>query len=263
MFPYVILLGGKFSMYQILSLCGIFAAGIYAYRAAKRIQYSKRDIIVFLLISGAGAFLGGHILYGLLHFRRLAVLGSAGGFFNGTRAAFGGSVFYGGLAGGIAAAFLYSKKTGNDFQYLADLLTPAIPLFHFFGRIGCFLAGCCFGIESFIGFTYTHSLVNKANGINRFPVQLLESLLNLALFFILLKTKKSNSRKGNQLFLYLLLYSLERFFLEFIRGDEYRGKWLVFSTSQWISVFIFIISAIKLYRALFRSPSADKNQKSQ
>jgi phosphatidylglycerol:prolipoprotein diacylglycerol transferase len=254
-------------MYQILSLCGIFAAGIYAYRTAGRIKYNEGDMVILLLIAGAGAFLGGHILYGLIHFRQLAGMTaniqqfeSVGGFFNGIAVVFGGSVFYGGLSGGMAAAFLYSKKTGKDFFYLADLAAPAIPLFHFFGRIACFLAGCCFGIESSFGFTYTHSLINEANGINRFPVQLLESLFNLALFFILLRTKKVSRFKGKQLFLYLLLYSFGRFFLEFIRGDGYRGKWLIFSTSQWISLFYALVAGIKLYGAFFQSPAVDKNQ---
>jgi phosphatidylglycerol:prolipoprotein diacylglycerol transferase len=65
-----------------------------------------------------------------------------------------------------------------------DIATPAIPLFHFFGRMGCFFAGCCFGIESSFGYTFRYSIIKEANGINRFPVQLLEALVNLLLFFI-------------------------------------------------------------------------------
>ena len=100
---------------------------------------------------------------------------------------FGGQVFYGGLLGGIAGAVVYAKCARLEgFPDYADTVAPAIPLFHFFGRIGCFLGGCCYGIESDFGFVFTNAVVQSANGVRRFPVQLFESGFNLLLFIFLI-----------------------------------------------------------------------------
>jgi phosphatidylglycerol:prolipoprotein diacylglycerol transferase len=232
-------------------LCGIFAAGIYACVITKKEGHDDNEAIVFLLITCIGVFFGGHILYGLVNYHavisfieNLSIVESFQEFRSIFIYAFGGSVFYGGLIGGIAVAFFYIRKRDN-LRYLVDIAAPAIPLFHFFGRIGCFLGGCCFGVESSFGFTITHGLIDEANGVNRFPVQLLEALFNGILFFVLAKMRKTGRFKDRLLYVYLLMYSTGRFFIEFLRGDDYRGKWLFLSTSQIISLLIFGIAIIK------------------
>jgi phosphatidylglycerol:prolipoprotein diacylglycerol transferase len=165
----------------------------------------------------------------------------------------------------MGAGALYGRhKFGAMFPGITDIISPVIPLFHFFGRIGCFMAGCCFGIESGFGFTFTRSLIAEANGVRRFPVQLLEALFNLGLFCILhiqreagaagegssgarsFPASLAKSLKGKLLFLYLLLYPAGRFILECIRGDAYRGIWGPFSVSQWISLALIAFSLFKL-----------------
>jgi phosphatidylglycerol:prolipoprotein diacylglycerol transferase len=256
MFPSFELFGRTIWMYQIMTLCGIFAAGIYSYRAAVCAKYNEADVVIFLLIAGIGVFLGGHILYAIVNYRKIIYTFQNAGSFNSINAVrdqvyliFGGSVFYGGLLGGIAAARIFYGKKGKEFACVLDMVTPAFPLFHFFGRIGCFLAGCCFGIESSFGFTYSCSIVEEANGINRFPVQLLESFLNLLIFIILLKNRRNSKLEGRQFFLYLLIYSAVRFFLEFFRGDDYRGIWIFLSTSQWLSILLFFAATFTLLKA--------------
>ena len=136
-------------------------------------------------------------------------------------------------------------------------------MFHAFGRVGCFFAGCCYGIPFSHGFVMHDSLNPVGDGVARFPVQLLEALLLLILFLVLngirkkrlslLKEegaateqkRKPNRREGSLLPLYLLSYAVIRFGDEFLRGDTYRGIWLFFSTSQWISVFI--LAGIAIY----------------
>jgi phosphatidylglycerol:prolipoprotein diacylglycerol transferase len=241
-------------------LCGIFAAGIYVCFITKKERHDDNEAIIFLLIVSIGVFLGGHILYGIVNYRNiiffiksLGTLESVREFINIFMYAFGGSIFYGGLLGGIAIAFFYIRKK-NNFEYLVDIVTPAIPLFHFFGRIGCFLGGCCFGIKSTFGFTLSHGIIEEANGVNRFPVQLLESLFNIILFFILVKLRKINFFKKRLLYVYLLIYSTGRFFIEFLRGDDYRGKWFFLSTSQIISVLIFGVAIIKYFESEIKKP---------
>ena len=236
-----------------MMLAGIFAAGIYVTQICKKNGHDDNEGIIFLLIVSIGVVAGGHILYSIVNYQMLikvikniAVINSFNNFLSAVYLIWGGSVFYGGLLGGILTAVIILKKR-PQYRYLLDIVTPAIPLFHFFGRIGCFLAGCCFGIESSFGFTYDHSIIEEANGINRFPVQLLEALINIILFFILDIFRRKNFFKQNIIYLYLLFYSVARFFLEFLRGDEYRGFVFVLSTSQIISILIFCFVTPKIY----------------
>ena len=238
-------------------LAGIFATGIYVTQICKKNGHDDNDGIIFLLIVSIGVFVGGHILYSIVNYRLLIkaiqnipAINSFEILSGVVLLIWGGNVFYGGLLGGILTAIIIFKKR-PQYLYLLDIVTPAIPLFHFFGRIGCFLAGCCFGIESLFGFTFHDSIIEEANGINRFPVQLLEALVNLLIFFILDLFRRKNLFRQNLIYLYLLFYSVARFFIEFLRGDEYRGFIFFLSTSQIISVLIFCFAAPKIY-CLFR-----------
>jgi phosphatidylglycerol:prolipoprotein diacylglycerol transferase len=239
-------------MYPIMALCGVFAAGLYVCAVCKKEGRDDNDAIIFLLIAAIGVFFGGHILYALVNFREIAALANNARDIHSWKDVipyginiFGGSVFYGGLIGGIIVGTAYLKNH-REKSYLIDIAAPAIPLFHFFGRIGCFLGGCCFGIESVFGFTFHDAIIEEANGVNRFPVQLLEAVFNLCLFVFLDRVRRKRLFKDGLLSLYALLYSVGRFFIEFIRGDDYRGTWLFLSTSQIISVAVFFVAMATL-----------------
>ena len=155
-------------------------------------------------------------------------------------------MFYGGLIGGLIASRICTGKNKSYSNYI-DIVAASIPLFHFFGRIGCFLGGCCFGIESHFGFTFLHSPIEEANGVSRFPVQLTEAVFNLGLFFLLNCFLQNNKFKNRLVYVYLLIYPTGRFLLEFLRGDEYWGMWSFLSTSQIISIFIFSFALFRLH----------------
>ena len=283
MIPPIIIFGKSLWMYQILSIAGIFAAGIYTCQICKKSNHDDNEAIVFLLIIAAGGLAGSHILYALVSCREIVYLfntvprHSFFDFFKIILFVFSGHIFYGGLLGGILTANIYILKKPH-LAYLIDIVTPAFALFHFFGRIGCFFGGCCYGIESTFGFTARYSLLAEANGVRRFPVQLLEALFIIVLFFILndLRKKRSGNLPGkvrqaarslsgnvrkdtgkltevfenshifnNRLLqIYLLVYSAGRFFLEFLRDDAHRGFFLGISTSQIISILIFFCTAV-------------------
>jgi phosphatidylglycerol:prolipoprotein diacylglycerol transferase len=268
MFPSFALFGKNIPSYAVLVLCGIFAAGITACRKAKKAGYDDTNIIVMLLIAGAGAFLGSHLLYGLIQFRLFPALvfttENTSLFLRRLGIIFGGSVFYGGLLGGIAAGAAYGKKQFREkLPGVCDMVSPVIPLFHFFGRIGCFSAGCCFGVENRRGFTFTRAIIPEANHVSRLPVQLIEAGFNIGLFLLLFFLEKkvteekprgiSAGLRGKLLFLYLLIYSGFRFILEFFRGDGYRGFWGPFSSSQWISLFLTAAAVFALAKRKQRS----------
>ena len=254
MFPYVNIFGKQISSYAIMAAVGAITAGAVACRSARKKGLDDYNILMMLLIVVVGIMIGGHVMYGITNMNKLVMfikhLGNTPNmktFFVALGDIFGGSVFYGGLIGGMLFGYIYLKKKKLPVGECIDIVTPVIPLFHFFGRIGCFLVGCCYGIESKLGFTYDHSLVESANHVNRFPIQLVEASYNLLLFFLLYYLYRKNKMRHKLLGLYLLLYPIGRFIFEFFRGDEYRGFLFGLSTSQIISIILFIFSIYIIY----------------
>lgn len=255
MLPYLNIFGAEISTYTLCALIGILISGFYVCRTAKKRGHDNNDYIIFMLIFACGTLVGGHILFGITKIPVIIELfsnwskyiNSFEDFVNCMSIIFGGSVFYGGLLGGMAVGIIYGRKKKLDLSEYSDICAPMVPMFHFFGRIGCFLGGCCYGIESPFGFTvHGNELVPTINDVQRFPVQLFEAGLNLALFFVLAHLLKKNKFKGGLFAIYLVSYSIIRFFDEFLRGDTYRGFLFGLSTSQIISILIFIGAVIFL-----------------
>jgi len=254
MFPIIDVFGRQIGTYAIMAIVGALLVGFLFCRRISTLGLDDNTAIVFLLICSVGVLVGGSLLYGITNIHYLSLLGSAKNFsdvFNTFKLVFGGSVFYGGLLGAILAGYIYIKVKKLDIVIYTDNIAPFIPLFHSIARVGCFLGGCCYGIESPIGFTaHNNPLVPQVNDVSRFPVQLLEAALNFILFLILLKLLQSGKFKGKMLLIYLISYSVIRFFDEFLRGDKIRGFILSLSTSQFISVIIFIVvGAILIFTA--------------
>ena len=158
-----------------------------------------------------------------------------------------GTVYYGGLLGFLAAVQWYLRRYRLNAALFWDCIAPAIPLFHVFGRIGCFLNGCCYGFESQrFGIAFTHSL-SAPNGIPYFPVQLLEAACEAIIFLFVLRLSLRAAGQGRALWLYLCLYAPARFLLEFLRADTVRGIWFGLSTSQWVSVVLLAVAAKKMF----------------
>ncbi len=150
-------------------------------------------------------------------------------------------VFYGGLIGFLLSFFFLAKKRFKtiDFEVL-DILGFICPLFHVFGRIGCFMAGCCYGVisDSCIAVEYTNYIQGKIATERRVPVSLIEAAVNLVLcvsVFLLFKYRKFSSKLLN---IYLISYSFCRFIIEFYRGDWNRDIFTFLSMSQIISLLI-------------------------
>ena len=249
MFPYITIFGKQITLYFIMSLIGIFTSGLFAIKLIKKKNEDVNEFLIVMLISAIGLFLGGHILYGITNINYLfklivnfGKLTSFKEFIDIFMYIFGGSVFYGGLIGMLITEYICVKKRKRDYKLYFDITAISIPLFHMFARIGCFLSGCCFGIESKIGFTFKHSMVELANGVNRFPIQLVESFYNFILFIILFIMYKKNKFKGKLINIYLILYPIGRFIFELFRGDEYRGFIFGISTSQFISIILILFS---------------------
>ena len=127
----------------------------------------------------------------------------------------GGLVFYGGLLLAFLSGIIFSKINKLSILDTADLIAPFAALGHAIGRIGCFLNGCCYGKETI------SPLGIKYPGIDAkiYPTQLFSSAGLFIIFLILFYLQPKRKFKGQVLFLYLILYGISRFFIEFLRGD--------------------------------------------
>jgi phosphatidylglycerol:prolipoprotein diacylglycerol transferase len=161
-----------------------------------------------------------------------------------------GITFIGGLIGGavcfLVIYYFKRKKYNNSMSDVLSLLPCCIVVAHGFGRIGCFFAGCCYGRETdcFLGLKFP----GMPNPVH--PTQLYEAAFLFVLFalfsYLLLKKKYKYNMP-----LYLILYGIFRFLVEFIRGDD-RGNFIgIFSPSQFWSV-LMIIGGVVLYVVLYK-----------
>lgn len=233
---------GSFTIhgYGVMIAIGILVAFWLAEKEAKRkgLDSSQVDNIGFTcLITG---YLGSKTLYCLTNWNAFIqnptkYLGSEGW------------VVYGGLLGGILGAVLYCKFKKLSFKDYANVIFPEIALAQAFGRIGCFLAGCCYGKEttSVLGVVFPEGSL-APSGVKLIPTQLLFSFGDFILFYILYKNMREGKHPEYNIGIYLMLYSIGRFFLEFLRGDSARGFIGPLSTSQVIAIPMFIGGIIAL-----------------
>ncbi|MBO5043182.1 MAG: prolipoprotein diacylglyceryl transferase [Clostridia bacterium] len=240
-------------MYALCGMIGILLAGFVFCRLLLKRGQSDNDGVLLLVFSALGCVMGSHLLYGLTLIPKWGAflkVSTAKDFFLLLGYFFGGGVFYGGLIGGLHVALIYIKKRKLNAADYADCGAICIPLFHSFARVGCFFAGCCYGIEVDWGFASSHNpLVPEVVGIRRFPTPLLEALLNLGLFLMLFLLRNKKALHGKLIYLYLGAYAIVRFCVEFLRGDTARGIWFGLSTSQWISLCMLTISVASLLYA--------------
>lgn len=155
-----------------------------------------------------------------------------------------GFVVYGGIIGGALTIYGFCKIKKIDMLAYLDLMIPSVALAQAFGRVGCFLAGCCYGREtdSFLGVVFTNSDF-APNGVKVLPTQLFMASGDLVIMAVLLWYAKKRDLRGRTSALYLILYSVGRFCVEFLRNDD-RGMVGVLSTSQFIAVFTFVIGVL-------------------
>lgn len=240
MYPFINIFGFDVQTYSLIALLGFVATMIVAVSLGKRRGIASDKSIMATLISGLGIFIGGHFLFTLTNIKNIIKVITENGFsFSGLAPFVSGMVFYGGLFGAIAAIALYTSLNKDIIKSdIFDIFSVSVPFFHFFGRVGCFFAGCCYGIESDFGITLYSNPSATHYGVSRFPVALVEAFVNLLIFALLLYFFKRNKLSGKLIFIYLLIYAPARFILEFFRGDKIRGFIFGFSTSQFISVLI-------------------------
>ncbi len=217
-------------MYELMAIAGILAATVFSYFLLRNKGISLLSLYMNLLL-GAVFLLIGARLFGIISYSvyQISVSEPIGA----STISSSGIVFYGGLIGLLIG---FCINNSNDIS--KDVLSVSIPLFHSFARIGCYFAGCCYGIRSrTMGLPYPVHMPDS----HRVPVQLVESAANLLIFAVLLILFLKNKR--GLMPLYLAMYSVVRFANEFIRGDAVRGVIMGVSFSQIVSVVLLAVSA--------------------
>lgn len=161
-----------------------------------------------------------------------------------------GGVFYGGLLAALGVAAWYMRRGRLPVLRTADAFAPGIALGHGIGRLGCFSAGCCWGVECHLPWavTFTNPVANQLVGVPLrvplHPTQLYESLAEFMIFGILMWRFGKAHRNGAIISLYLVLYSAARFVVEFFRFHEQGNLWGgPLDTSQWISAALALAAA--------------------
>lgn len=226
---------GRFTVhgYGLMIGIGFMLAVLLASYIAKSEELSAdhvSSIAIWVLIIG---FLGGKLLFVIVNFKHflsspLSVLGSEG------------FVVYGGIITGVLTIFAYCKiKKIATLDYF-DIIATCVPIAQGFGRIGCFLAGCCYGRETdaWYGVIFPEGCLAPA-GVKLVPTQLIMAAGDFLIFAILFYLNKKRSERGCIAGYYLSLYSIGRFIIEFARNDD-RGNVGGLSTSQFIALWTFV-----------------------
>lgn len=232
---------GPISFYTWGLFLGLaFLAGCWIFlKEARKAGVEEKKILLLFLWVFVGAILGSRLFY-LLQFFPF----SFSDFFNFRS---GGLAFQGGLLGGMSAGWLYTRKNKLSFWQLADLAALAVALGIFFGRIGCSLINDHPG-----AFTNLPWAIQWPDGGLRHPVAEYLALNALIMFFVLRRLRLFVKKEGGLFVIFLIWYSVSRFFLDFTRAVDVDLSYLNLTITQWTSLFILIILGGFLFYKQFR-----------
>ncbi len=202
--------------YGLMLVLGFSAATAWCIHAGAQRGYAATvwlDVVLYVLI---GAIIGARLVYVLLDWRDYSSqVGQTLALWQ------GGLSFHGGVAGGLLAGAIYAWRSRQSLLKLSDVAAPSIALGYAFGRIGCFLNGCCYGTPTDLPWGVVFPQAVGADGAPItapvHPTQLYGVLASLAIFALLVRLSGHLRRPGHPLLAYLVLYSIYRFPLEYLR----------------------------------------------
>jgi phosphatidylglycerol:prolipoprotein diacylglycerol transferase len=242
--------------YGVMAALGLLAATLILNSNRKYVNMTKEQCSNAIMVALIAGVLGARIFYVVQFFDLYR-----DNLFEIIRIDRGGLVYYGGFILAVFALFVYSRMAKIDFVRMWDGFTPALAVAHAFGRIGCFLNGCCYGkpTELFIGMAYPAGSdpARRYGEAPLHPVQLYEAgenLLCAVLYFYLVR----KAPRGVAVSCYFIIYGVLRFVNEFARGDH-KLIWNLFTPAQLIGIVLITAGTIMLTVFLRRRemPSAD------
>lgn len=225
-----------YTILMIVGIClGLLVVFLKLYKKEPLLEGKTIKFIICLFVGSIYTFLGAFLFDGLFHTIQKGTL------------SFGGITYLGGVVIGFPMTIIsFRLLITKDFKKaisLFSLLIPGIILAHAIGRVGCFFGGCCYGAitDSWIGVKFP-----KLN-YKVIPTQLIEAGFELLLFILM--TIFDKKIKGHQLEMYLIIYAIFRFIIEFYRGDSRGITGLSLSPGQLLSIVCLICGmAIIIYK---------------
>ena len=245
MYPTLLEIGSfQLPSYGVMIALGMVAATVLAYRMARRRGLPTDFVLDAVFWSVLAGFAGARLAY-LATTWREAMNDPIAAIFGG-----GGGIYLAGLAAGMGAIVWQARRHRIGIASAFDLFAPPLAVAHAFGRVGCFLAGCCYGAPLAHGgvcyppasWPYMDQLTKgwiSRDAVTSLPmhaVQLYEATGNLLLAGGLFLLWRRSPASGTVAAAYAVGYAVMRFTLEFFRGDSIRGEWAGLSTSQWLSL---------------------------
>ena len=232
------LFGIQIKSYGLMSARGIIVAASLFINKGKKRGYDEDSLLNLIICAVIGGILGGKGLFIITEIKDIikepSILLNFGY----------GFVVYGAIGGGALAMYLYCRRKKWNLIEMLDITVPGLAIAQGFGRIGCFLAGCCYGAQTDlpIGVVFPQGSLAPA-GIHVHPTQIYSSVFDFILGFLLLYYGKKKRVNGKVVGMYLMIYSIGRFCVEFLRNDP-RGSVGVLSTSQFIAIFTLVLGII-------------------
>ena len=252
--------------YGIMVALGYLASVFAMLRLKENAGLDTEQVFDLSMITIVAGLLGSRIFYVIQFWSRD---GFADNFFLIFRIDKGGLVFYGGFICALAGIWIYCRRKKFSVLKVMDMMAPALAAGHAFGRIGCFLQGCCFGKPTELpwavffpqGTLPASRFPDLSSGdscsVGIHPVQIYESLSNFAIFGILFALS-GRMKPGRIAATYLIAYGVMRFIWEFFRGDHTDFAFQTFTPSQTISLFFVIPLGIILFIFLGRRKDVAK-----
>ncbi|WP_294561270.1 prolipoprotein diacylglyceryl transferase [uncultured Traorella sp.] len=238
--------------YGLLIAIGLFSGYLIAEKRAKKANLNTDELLNLFFVCMLGCVVGGKLLYCIVEYDAFSKDPALLFDFE------NGFVIYGGLLGALLGGYQYCRFKGLSFLKYFEIFVPSLAWAQGFGRIGCFLAGCCYGkpTDAWYGIAFHHSQI-APNHVALIPTQLISSAFDFLLAGFLFYLASKNKRTGTLLSVYLIVYSIGRFMIEFLRNDE-RGFVGFLSTSQLISVFTLLLG-IYIYFKCTKKVIMDSN----
>ncbi|NJC95430.1 MAG: prolipoprotein diacylglyceryl transferase [Anaerolineae bacterium] len=243
----IIFQAGHFALrwYSLILLTAITVGVWLTAREAERRGFRKEDIYDISIWIVIGGLIGARLFHVLDHWSDIFAA-------NPIRALYiweGGLAIWGAIVGGLITGAFIAWRRGWHFPKLLDAAAPGLALAQAIGRIACVITGDAMGrpTNGPFGFAYTSpNTVVPQLGVYYTPMPVYELVVNLGIFVVLWQLRKRNWTDGRLFLVYLILYSLERFFLAFT--SSYRIIAFGMTQSQVIAIFGLIISLIFMAR---------------
>ena len=219
----------------VMVVIGIIVAVFLSMREAAKRNVDPEHIIDLAIILVITGVIGARVVYVLTNFNEYR---------NNIGMAFsiktGGLAWPGAFLFALVATILFVRWRKLSFWLIADILAPYLALGYSIGRIGCFLNGCCFGKVTYQAWWMVYML-----GAYRYPTQLYSSLASFFIFLFLVTRTSWYQFPGKRFLVYIILYAIYRFIVEFYR---YNSAYILgLSLAQWGMLGAIIVTSLILY----------------